>query len=290
MTFLKLFLKNASKRSTCLADCLPDWLADHWSDRLKDLAMQTADGVISFIPFSQPSRELLEKAKVVAHRGYCGKGAKENTLQAFRDAIAAGSWGVEFDIRWTSDNVPVVTHDPTAQRVFNKALEISALDFQTLRRELPEIPTLQEVIDICRGRAHMMIEVKEVLTEKQAEILRDHLKKFIPEKDFHIISIRLPVLMSYPHVPRTALIPVAEFNTAELHRAVIDEKLGGLTGQYLLLGSAIVRAQKQQSLKVGTGFISSKSCLHRELNRGVDWIFTNHAAEVQKMINSELQR
>jgi hypothetical protein len=32
---------------------------------------------------------------------------------------------------------------------------------------------------------------------------------------------------------------------------------------------------------VGTGFADSRRCLYREVNRGVDWIFSNRAADMQ---------
>jgi glycerophosphoryl diester phosphodiesterase len=35
---------------------------------------------------------------------------------------------------------------------------------------------------------------------------------------------------------------------------------------------------------VGTGYVRTPNCLFRELNRGVDWIFSNHAAEVQALL------
>ena len=38
-----------------------------------------------------------------------------------------------------------------------------------------------------------------------------------------------------------------------------------------------------------TGFISSKNCLFRELNRSVDWIFSNDAVKIQKIRNRYLE-
>jgi len=39
---------------------------------------------------------------------------------------------------------------------------------------------------------------------------------------------------------------------------------------------------------IGTGYICSKNCLIRELNRGVKWIFSNNAVELQGILNSLL--
>ena len=55
---------------------------------------------------------------VIAHRGN-SSAAPENTLSAFRSALALGVDGVEFDYHHSSDGVPVVFHDETLDRTTN---------------------------------------------------------------------------------------------------------------------------------------------------------------------------
>jgi glycerophosphoryl diester phosphodiesterase len=57
-------------------------------------------------------------ARIIAHRGASGA-APENTLAAFRAAVALGADGVEFDVQSSRDGVPVVIHDPTLERTTN---------------------------------------------------------------------------------------------------------------------------------------------------------------------------
>src|SRR4030095_11333732 len=52
---------------------------------------------------------------IIGHRGASAV-APENTLAAFREAIAVGADGIEFDVRLTHDGVPVVIHDSTLRR------------------------------------------------------------------------------------------------------------------------------------------------------------------------------
>ena len=47
---------------------------------------------------------------IIGHRGVPVV-ALENTLPAFEAAIAAGADGIEFDVRLSSDGVPVIIHD-----------------------------------------------------------------------------------------------------------------------------------------------------------------------------------
>lgn len=49
---------------------------------------------------------------VIGHRGAKGNGLT-NTLDAMKYALTQGADGLEFDIRLTSDGVPVVIHDDT---------------------------------------------------------------------------------------------------------------------------------------------------------------------------------
>ena len=46
-----------------------------------------------------------------AHRGAPGPGQRENTLPAFRGALAAGLTALESDVWLTADDVPVLLHD-----------------------------------------------------------------------------------------------------------------------------------------------------------------------------------
>jgi glycerophosphoryl diester phosphodiesterase len=81
---------------------------------------------------------------VLAHRGGHGPW-RENTLDAFRGAIAQGADGVELDVRLSLDGVPVVHHDATVAPGVPIAASRAA--------ELPEwVPTLVEALDSCAGR------------------------------------------------------------------------------------------------------------------------------------------
>ncbi|HEU4932855.1 MAG TPA: glycerophosphodiester phosphodiesterase family protein, partial [Pyrinomonadaceae bacterium] len=52
---------------------------------------------------------------IIGHRGASAV-APENTMAAFREAIAVGADGIEFDVRLTRDGVPVVIHDRDLRR------------------------------------------------------------------------------------------------------------------------------------------------------------------------------
>ena len=85
---------------------------------------------------SSPS---VSRPLVIAHRGASAE-LPENTLPAFERAIELGADFVELDVHARADGELVVTHDAP-------------------RRRTP-LPTLAEVLDLCRGRIGVMVELK----------------------------------------------------------------------------------------------------------------------------------
>lgn len=89
-------------------------------------------------------------AQSIAHRGGFGDtGTKENTLAAFARTASTGADGVEFDVHSTLDDVLVVHHDDTFT-VKNMSYSIEEMFFDELRAVKPEIPTLDEVLDVVK--------------------------------------------------------------------------------------------------------------------------------------------
>jgi glycerophosphoryl diester phosphodiesterase len=84
---------------------------------------------------------------VIAHRGASAE-LPENTIPAFERAIEIGADFIEFDI-W---NALEVTHDPP--------------------RRGRSYPTLAEVVELCRGRIGLMVELKRPRPDSVARALR----------------------------------------------------------------------------------------------------------------------
>jgi glycerophosphoryl diester phosphodiesterase len=76
---------------------------------------------------------------VIAHRGASDE-LPENTLPAFERAIEVGADFVEFDVHAADDGALVVKHDPP--------------------RRGEALPSLEQVLDLARGRIGVMVELK----------------------------------------------------------------------------------------------------------------------------------
>lgn len=83
----------------------------------------------------------------------------ENTVQSFKKAIEDGADGVELDIRPTTDNVLVVSHDNSLKRVYGVDLRIEESTYREVKAAVPEIATLPEVFDAL-GSVYYDIEIK----------------------------------------------------------------------------------------------------------------------------------
>ena len=125
--------------------------------------------------------------KITGHRGSKVR-APENTLSALQRAIAEGADYAEIDVQTTADGVVVLLHDADLRRVASVSRRLRDIDYDELRDIdvgswfAPEfsserVPTLQDAIDVARGRIRLNIELKftwpdPTLAEKVGHIIR----------------------------------------------------------------------------------------------------------------------
>lgn len=142
------------------------------------------DGMIDGVVYSDN-----KNIRSINHRGL-EQIAPENTLIAFKYSKTAGFDGVETDVRFTSDGVPVLLHDATINRTarntdgttisepiniaditYNEALNYDFGVFKNARFTGTKIPTFEQFIRTCRNLGlHSYIELK-VGTEQQIQNL-----------------------------------------------------------------------------------------------------------------------
>ena len=252
--------------------------------------MWVVDSVMDNIPRRTPDPQTLSRCKIISHRGeHDNRHVMENTLDAFHSAVNTGVWGIECDIRFTRDLVPVICHDPCGTRVFGLTSLISELTLAQLRKAEPRIPTLAEVIETFGKSTHLMLELKEALwpdPQRQRDSLEALLAPLSPIQDYHILALNPDLFERVDFVPNAACLPVAEFNFAQLSRVALERGSAGLGGHYVLLGKAYFERHSAQNQRLGVGFPRSKNALFRELNRGNDWIFSNDAVNLQTILNA----
>lgn len=137
-------------------------------------------------------RAEMEKFKNVrfAHRGLHSDAIPENSMEAFALAVNAG-YGIELDVRVSSDGELMVFHDETLDRVTGERGRFCERTSQELKKikllgTENTIPTFREVLELVDGRIPLLVEIKEFdgsygATEKTAEILKEYKGPFIVE-------------------------------------------------------------------------------------------------------------
>ena len=120
--------------------------------------------------FAVQTARLDDKVLVVAHRG-SSKAAPENSMAAFLQAIADGADFVELDVQETADGEVVVFHDSDFMKlagVGTKIWDATMADLAVIdigSRFSPafkgeRVPTLAAVLDACKGKIGVVIELK----------------------------------------------------------------------------------------------------------------------------------
>jgi glycerophosphoryl diester phosphodiesterase len=105
----------------------------------------------------------------LAHRGDWRR-APENTIPAIEAALAVpGCDGVEFDVRLSSDGVPVLLHDETLERVQGRPGRVD----EWSARELEDVgvPALADALHAIPHRATIDVDLKGVHDRSVVEVL-----------------------------------------------------------------------------------------------------------------------
>lgn len=114
---------------------------------------------------------------VVAHRG-AGADAPENTMPAYKLAVAMGADAIEVDVHLTADGQLALIHDDTLDRTTNKTGQIASFTMDEIRaanagyrfrtddgkfpfrRKRLRVPTLPEVLEWLPDGIGLVVEVK----------------------------------------------------------------------------------------------------------------------------------
>jgi glycerophosphoryl diester phosphodiesterase len=128
--------------------------------------------------------QILKQEEIIAHRGSSLQ-APENTLSAIEIAIEEGAHAVEFDVRNSSDHVPILLHDESLNRTTNysgsrlaselpyhyiKDLDAGSWFSEDYHWEY--IPSLEEAFKLIDNRVDIFIDVKTSDKRTEEEIIR----------------------------------------------------------------------------------------------------------------------
>ena len=242
----------------------------------------------------------------IAHRGASGSGhAPENTLAAFREAIEIGVDGVECDVHGTKDGHLVVIHDNTLARTTDMSGSIENMTLDEVNKADAgswfdprfageRIPTLREVLELAKGKAITVIEIKpENITDKVIrEIERASTVDDVIVQSFHANVVKEAQELN-PNIPRALLIggkkavkkPSAIMkliqNTAEVGA-------GALNLSSKVITSSLVEESRRRGISVWAWTVDDEEEMRRLAAIGVDAITSNYPKRLQSVLSSEI--
>jgi glycerophosphoryl diester phosphodiesterase len=168
--------------------------------------------VLHWQPMQWP-KQALSLPQLQAHRGYRPKSdVRENTLEAFRQARAAGAVMTECDVRISRDRVPVVFHDYDLRRLGGSEQKVTDLTAQELQIKVGA-PTLRELLLDPESPEFLNVELKTTelrgLSGLEVEVVRAirevGAQNRVMFSSFNPFALRRLAVLA-PEIPRALLV------------------------------------------------------------------------------------
>ena len=232
------------------------------------------------------SLDIESDVSVTAHRGYSLR-APENSLSAIELAAEAHADLAEIDVQETADGVIVVIHDDDLMRVagvdkkiwevtYNEIKDLDAGSWFSPEFKGEKIPTLEEAIDVSRGKIKLMVELKynghdQKLAERTVGILEDN--DFISHSVIHSLNYqglmetkKLNPNLEVGYVAGAALGDVSAIDTDFLSLATS------------VATADVIDSSQENGKAVAVWTVNDRDDMITMINRGADNLITDDPA------------
>lgn len=233
---------------------------------------------------------------ITSHRGY-SSAAPENTLPAFQLAIDHGSDRAELDVQMTKDGVVMVTHDTSLRRCTGRNANIYDLTYNEVRKldagrwfsakyAGTKIPTLEEVLDLCKGRIQLNIEIKPnaATPDLEAETVRIIREKGF-EKDCVITSQSYETLCKVkeldPEIETGYILALGVGSFYDLPDADF------FSVEATFITSGMVQQIHKRGKTISAWTVNREEDASNMLSLGVDDVITDKPEMVQELISED---
>jgi glycerophosphoryl diester phosphodiesterase len=218
---------------------------------------------------------------IMGHRGAPAY-EPENTLRSFRRALAMGVGAVELDVQLTRDGRLAVIHDETLDRTTNGrglVKDFTLAELQKLDAGKGEpVPALEEVLDLVKGRAHLLVELKQL---EAAPALLKFFRRHQAFDTAQAISFWHPAVKALkeaePRLKTGVLLVGCPVDPVGLARAA---RADALVLNYRYINRELVDAARQQDIQVTVWNIDDPAILEPYLALDLYAIGTNRPQEI----------
>ena len=228
---------------------------------------------------------------VIAHRGASAHQI-ENTLPAFRDAVAAGADVLELDVWLSADGHPVVIHDPTLERTMEAEGRVS----RRSRAELARlgVPALAEVFEAWPG-IRMNVDIKDPdprAVEVVMELARPRgertlLASFHPHVQDRLAEAWAPLPRSADYREVVRLVLLCWIGLGDLWRPRTDAlQIPPRYGRHRVATRGLIQAAHRHGVPVHVWTLDFPEDWARYRAWGVDGIMTNDPAALRAWLEA----
>ena len=212
-------------------------------------------------------------------------------MAAFHEAIAAGSDGIEFDVRLTRDAVPVIIHDSTLRRTTGLPQRIADLTRPELEGLNVGVPSLEQLFTLFEGNdLDLYLEMKSD-SPVEREPLARACSRFINEFSFKarvfVECFDLPALEVIkkidPEIKTAALFEPGLFKPSGLSDQLILNRATEIGASAVALHHGIARGSlvkkaKDAGLAVAVWTVDDPAWIERARAIGIDALISNNPA------------
>jgi glycerophosphoryl diester phosphodiesterase len=182
LLILKMFDNRELRGDDPLPDSNSNYSSLSWIPGRRVLALLTLSALLASIFFVHAhvaNLQLETRTEIMAHRG-ASAAAPENTVAAVERAIESGAQWVEIDVQETADGEVVVIHDSDLKKIGGVPITVAGSTLGELQQvdigswfgpEFSDqrIPTLKQVLQLCKDEIGVNIELKYYGAQVQLE-------------------------------------------------------------------------------------------------------------------------
>ncbi|HIX14597.1 MAG TPA: glycerophosphodiester phosphodiesterase [Candidatus Hungatella pullicola] len=245
---------------------------------------------------SSMAENMLEQIQITAHRG-SSQQAPENTMAAMEQAVADMADFVEIDVQETKDGVVVLGHDSSLKRVAGVNRSIASYTFEELQQldvgswfspefEGEKIPTLEQVMEYCKGQININIEIKNLGNDSQ-----------LPDKVVELIeAYQMAEQCVVTSVNRSYLSRIKEINP-DIHTGYIvsaaygnyysEDFMDFISLRYNFVTQNLVESAHERGKAVYAWTVNTRSELERMRILGVDNVITDNPILAREILDRE---
>ncbi len=260
-----------------------------------------------------------QKPLIIAHRGASAL-APENTFAAFRRAMEDNADGIEFDVRLAKDNVPIVFHDSTLNRLGKIDGRVSAFTSEELQKldvgswfndinpryfddkfSAETVPTLWELFDFLvdyKGLIYVELKGKEAEIPPLAEAVCDLIGRtnLLPQiivKSFKLEGLAI-VKQILPEIRTAALFSPKILAILGKKKRLLKRaqacNANEISIHYSLATEKFVRRAEKKGFLVTIWTADNPVWVRRAFNLGINAIITNNPSRLLIKRNEILQK